>query len=135
MSLMVKWIYLMSSQVNMCPWITGLSGLAFPAPDECSRPPGHLALVRSELCTAPALLLCRLCIISLSDFSDCAPRSLSFFLFLLLFSGLHILPLVLQDMPPQLSRNSWPLAKLPHCGQLAPSGHLQFRKLREHDHH
>lgn len=128
--------------MDLCLWVSGLlalnsrSGLAFPAFGECSLPVGAItALVLSELCAAPACWgSAPLCVISLSDFSV-SPRSLSFFLFLLFFPGLiHILRLARQDVPPQPSVSSWSLAKLPHCGQLAPSGHftvLQTERTRE----
>ena len=135
-------MHLMSSQVDVGAWVSGLvafhsrSGLAWPASGERSSPiPAVVALALAEPRAAPACCRsARLGLVSHSDFSV-PPCYLSFFLSLLLFSGLlHISPLVYQDVPPQASVNSWPLAKFPHCWQLAPSGHctvLQTKTTRE----
>lgn len=75
-----------------------------------------------------------LCLISLSDFSNCAPALPLFLSSSSYFSAFFTFDTVCQGMPPQPSVNSWPLAELPHYGQLAPSGHfivLQTERTRE----
>lgn len=92
--------------------------------------PGLLQVSAARPCGPslfPAPACAQLCLISLSL------RFFSF-LFLLSFPGHHILRFICQVMPPQPPENSLPLAKLPHCGQLAPLGHftiLQTEKTLE----